>query len=607
MFYAIRDLTRSLVDYPHIVTISFQLFFTCCSTIFVTSTMSPLDLIKTRIAQHLIKLYPSTSESAIIELLEEPKHALHGDLSLPCPRLKLGKPMDVAANIAKYCLENPIPHISNVGTSGPFINFKIDSKWYTYQIFNHILSNAQFGSNSSGNNKTRIVEFSSPNIAKPFHAGHMRGTIIGNILGNILKLNGYKVIKMNYLGDWGKQYGLLAVGYNLLGNEQDLLADPIKHLFDVYVEINKKAKDDEVIHEQARQYFRKMEDGDVDALALWSRFRDLSINMYKTVYKRLNVEFDVFSGESFYKETSLQQVHDLINDHQLLQHDDGADVIDMTDKKLGVVVFKKRDGTTTYISRDVAAAIDRYKTFKFDKMYYVIGSQQELHMRQLFQILKDLKLPFAGDCEHIQFGLIQGMSTRNGDVVFLKDILDAVQQETLQVMRNNESKFKDIDDPTAVADFVGLSAILIQDLQARRILGYTFNWDRMLSFEGSTGPYLQFTHARLCSLMRHFNYTVAGEVKEMDFTTLDAGVIDLAKHLIKYPDVIKRLATNFEPVGLVRYVMELAQLVASLLSKLIVRNATEEEQEKMLVAFGCAKIVLNKGMTVIGLTPVERM
>ena len=569
--------------------------------------MNPLELIKTRIAKNLIKLYPSTSESTFVELLEETRHKQHGDLSLPCPRLKLGKPIDIAKNIASHCAANPIEHVVNVGTSGPFINFTIDPKWYTFEILQHVISDSGFGSNTSGAGKTCIVEFSSPNIAKPFHAGHMRGTIMGNILGNILRMNGYKVIKMNYLGDWGKQYGLLAVGYNMLGNEQDLLADPIKHLFDVYVEINRKAKEDESIHEQARQYFRKMEDGEEEALALWRKFRELSIDMYKKIYKRLNVEFDVYSGESFYNEKSLQQVADLVADHGLTKHDNGADVIDMTDKKMGVVVFKKSDGTTTYISRDVAAAIDRYKEYKFDKMYYVIGSQQELHMRQLYQILRDLKLPFADKCEHIQFGLIQGMSTRNGDVVFLKDILDSVQDETLEIMKKNEHKFKDIEDPKLVADFIGLSAILIQDLQARRILGYTFNWDRMLSFEGSTGPYLQFTHARLCSLMRHHDFELPTDLGKLDFTTLDESVVDLAKHLIKFPDVIRRLVDNFEPVGIVRYVMELSQAVASLLSKLIVRDAEGDEKKKMLIVFGCAKLVLNKGMTIIGLTPVERM
>ena len=569
--------------------------------------MNPLDLIKQRIAKSVCTVYPSVAGLNIAELLEEPKQKKFGDLSLACPRLKMGKPNDVTTKLLEHYKAYPIDNITNVNTSGPFLNYTIDPKWYTFHIFDFMLKATNFGSNSSGSNKTVLVEYSSPNIAKPFHAGHMRGTIMGSMLSNLLEMNGYTVVKMNYLGDWGKQYGLLAIGYNMMGSEKKLIEDPIKHLFDIYVEINAKAKEDDTIHEQARQYFKKMEEGDEEALSLWRKFRELSIEMYKTTYKRLNVEFDVYSGESFYNEKSLSNVSELVHKHQLTKVDNGAEIIEFEDKKLNTVVFKKSDGTTTYLSRDVAAAIDRYNTYKFDKMYYVVASAQEMHLRQLFQILKDLKLPFADKCEHVSFGLILGMSSRKGDVVFLKDILDAVQEETLEIMKKNESKFKDIEDPKLVADYIGLSAILIQDLQARKILNYHFNWDRMLSFEGTTGPYLQFTHARLCSLMRHHDFEMPKSIDSMDFSTLDDAMNDLAKHLIKFPDIIYKQSITFEPVGLVRFLMELSQIVASLLSKVIVRDQNDVEKEKILIAFNFAKMVLNKGMKLVGLTPVERM
>eukprot|EP00834_Sanchytrium_tribonematis_P008620 NODE_1075_length_2323_cov_0.619604.p1 type:complete len:569 gc:universal NODE_1075_length_2323_cov_0.619604:1997-291(-) len=566
---------------------------------------SPLDIIKSKIAVHLTKKFPTVSVDSVIELLEEPKKKEHGDLTLPCPRLKLGQPMEICNQLNQFYTAEPIENVTT-HTSGPFLNFKINPKWYTSCIFNHILQTPTFGKTDIGSGKTCIVEFSSPNIAKPFHAGHMRGTIIGNILSNILLNHNFKVVRMNYLGDWGKQFGLLAIGFKKYGSEKDLKENPIQHLFEVYVKINKDATSDESIHEEARQYFKKMEEGDEAALELWSRFRETSIEMYIKMYERLNVKFDVFSGESFYNLSKMAEVEKLIL--PLCKDDKGAKLLEFESAKLSTVVFRKSDGTTTYLARDVAAAIDRFEKYKFDKMYYLIASQQDLHCRQLFQILKDLKLPFADRCEHISFGLIQGMSTRKGDVVFLSDILDAVQEETLSVMKKNEHKFKDITDPKQIADQVGLSAIIVQDLSARRILNYTFNWDRMLSFEGSTGPYLQYTHARLCSLQRHFDFKIPEKIDvNLDFTTLDEGVIDLAKHLIKFPDVLVRLVSVFEPVGLIRYVMELSQMTSSLLAKLIVRDAKEEEKLKMLVVFSCAKNILNKGMVLIGLTPVERM
>lgn len=385
-----------------------------------------------------------------------------------------------------------------------------------HSIIPRVLKNkAAYGSNAhqglhdpadpSKGRKKIIVEFSSPNIAKPFHAGHLRSTIIGGFLANLYSVMGWDVVKMNYLGDWGKQYGLLANGYKRFGSEEELLKDPINHLFEVYVSISrivadqdgpvkelkeqikaKKEKNEdssdlqtelnkivaESEDEKARQYFKSMEDGDKDALALWTRFRDLSIQKYKETYARLNIDFDVYSGESQIKDESMKSAYGTMEKTGVSEVSDGAVIVDFTKhgaKKLGKSIIVRKDGTPLYLTRDIGAILERDEEFHFDKMIYVVASQQDLHLAQLFKITdlmgyKDL----ASRCQHVNFGMVRGMSTRKGTVKFLDDILGDVRDKMHEVMRKNEEKYSQVANPEQTADILGITSVMVQDMSGRR-------------------------------------------------------------------------------------------------------------------------------------------
>lgn len=320
-------------------------------------------------------------------------------------------------------------------------------------------------------------DFSSPNIAKPFHAGHLRSTIIGNFMVQVHKANGAKTIGINYLGDWGKQYGilqqtisivlsikhltlgLLAVGFQKYGSEEQLQAEPIKHLFDIYVRINAEGAADPKVHDDARAYFKRMEDGDEEALKVWQHFRDLSISQYKKMYKRLNIEFDEYSGESQVTDYMYRAL-DILEEKMLLVDSNGAQVLNLTPFGQGVAVIKKQDGTSLYLTRDLGTAMLRQEKYKFTKSYYIVASQQDLHFKQLFMSLGAMGLgDWVKGCQHISFGMVKGMKTRTGDVVFLEDILDEAKRSMHEVMKKNEEKYAQIDDPEKTSDIIGFLSL----------------------------------------------------------------------------------------------------------------------------------------------------
>jgi arginyl-tRNA synthetase len=402
---------------------------------------------------------------------------------------------------------------------GVHIQFFFKAGPLTKTVVHQILeSKAAYGTNgnlglhdpadASKGRKKMIIEFSSPNIAKPFHAGHLRSTIIGGFLSNLYTITGWEVIKMNYLGDWGKQYGLLANGLKLYGNEEALLKDPINHLFDVYVKINqdmaaqegpikelketiktKKEKNEDVSAEEAklqqlvdesedekaRRYFKSMEDGDPEALALWRRCRDLSIVKYKQTYSRLNIDFDVYSGESQVLPESLQRAYESMQKSGASEDSDGAVIVDFTKhgaKKLGKAIVVRKDGTPLYLTRDIGAIVERHDKYHFDKMIYVVASQQDLHLAQLFKVTEiSGHKEIADKCQHINFGMVRGMSTRKGTVKFLDDILRDVGDKMHEVMKKNEAKYEQVEDPLKTADTLGITAVMVQDMSGKRYVG----------------------------------------------------------------------------------------------------------------------------------------
>ncbi|KAI9352793.1 putative arginine--tRNA ligase, cytoplasmic, partial [Obelidium mucronatum] len=571
-----------------------------------------LDEYRYEIARELSTI-TGLEQDFVFSLIENkfPKDASTGDFSVAVPRLKLpGVPAEIAKELqAKFTASAAIPTIK---AAGVFLKFWVDGNLLRDRLIPRVLNqDLKFGQNSSGFGKVSLVEFSSPNIAKPFHVGHLRSTIIGNFIENTLQANGWTTVTINYLGDWGKQYGLLAVGYEKYGSEEKLTQDPIRHLFEVYVKINADATENPAIHDDARAYFARMEDGDKEALVLWRKFVDLSIVKYRDIYSRVNVAFDLYSGESYFRaqDQSVRNVVQKLKDLDLLKLDQGAQVVDMNEHKLGVAIIEKRDGGMMYLGRDVAAAVERQKEYKFDNMVYVVGSQQDFHFKQLFKILELMGVPWAEKCQHVNFGMIKSkdgnMSTRKGTVVFLEDILDNVQESMLEVMKKNEAKFAQIENPNKVADTIGITGIMIQDMGARRNKDYEFNWDRMLAFEGDTGPYLQYAHTRLCSIERKAGFEVSANADMSPLT--EPVALTLLDCIAMYPDVVREVGIQLEPCAIVSYAFRLSHAVSNCLEELYVMNQPVEIATARLAMFKAARITLGNALRALGIVPLDRM
>ncbi|XP_063006695.1 probable arginine--tRNA ligase, mitochondrial isoform X3 [Melospiza melodia melodia] len=435
-----------------------------------------------------------------------------------------------------------------------------------------------------------VVEFSSPNIAKKFHMGHLRSTIVGNFIANLKAALGHEVVRINYLGDWGMQFGLLGVGFQSFGNKEKLKSSPLQHLFEVYVQIN-KAAEDENTKKLAKDFFRKLEEHDEQALSIWQQFRDLSIEEYVRIYKRLGVHFDEYSGESFYQEKA-QEVLKMLEDKGLLQktmyeliqsvgalyltsqlhfkqdkmsechqcfplaYRKGTGVVDLSEKKdlSTVSTVMRSDGTSLYITRDLAAAIDRMNKHSWDTMIYVTDKSQSNHFQHLFQILKLMGYDWAERCQHVSFGLVQGMKTRRGEVVFLEDVLNEVRSRMLQNMTSTKTT-KETQDPVETAEKVGLAALIIQDFRGLLSSDYQFSWERALQSRGDTGVFLQYTHARLHSLEQmHGN----AELTDVNVSCLqEPDAISVLQHLLSYDEVLYRSSQDLQPKHIVSYLLTL--------------------------------------------------
>ncbi|KAI5787016.1 hypothetical protein DFH27DRAFT_574819 [Peziza echinospora] len=590
---------------------------------------NPVDIFRCFIAEKLAAI-SGVSVDLIYPSLEWTNSFDKGDLLLAIPRLRIkGRvPADLAKEWAEAFPENeytqPPVHTQT------FLQFFFKPKaLLSYLLPNILTKKEQYGRCPDlGKGKRVIVEFSSPNIAKPFHAGHLRSTIIGGFLSNLYEAVGWEVIRMNYLGDWGKQFGVLAVGFERYGSEAQLLEDPIHHLFDVYVRVNQDIRAEKeatatgkdadgkptggtsTTDNEAREFFARLEAGDAQARELWSRFRELSIKKYVATYSRLNITYDVYSGESQVGADTMAHASKLLEEKGLSSKDKGAVIVDLTpfNKKLGKAIVQKSDGTTLYLTRDIGAAMERYEKYKFDKMIYVVASQQDLHLQQLFTILDKLDLPWANRCMHINFGMVLGMSTRNGTVVFLDDILADTKESMHEVMKTNADKYAQVTNPEEVADVVGRTGVMIQDMSGKRINNYPFDMKRMTSFEGDTGPYLQYAHSRLCSITRKAN------IPEEDLLDIDVGIltgsthaVNLARALAQWPDVVVNTLKTHEPTTVVTYLFKMTHLLSSGYDVLRVVGEEEGVARARLALYESARRVLGNGMRLLGLTPVERM
>ncbi|KAK8124275.1 uncharacterized protein PG998_000034 [Apiospora kogelbergensis] len=569
-----------------------------------------------------------------------------GDIVLPIPALRIkGKP-DVLGSewVSKvrrvFQLLHPSPSLTPPRSgpvprsskppvlNGAFISFFFKPGPLTQTLIPLALKHRKdFGTNKavglrdqsdpSKGQKRIIVEFSSPNIAKPFHAGHLRSTIIGGFLANLYEAAGWDVVRINYLGDWGKQYGLLALGYEKYGNEDDLTKDPINHLFQVYVKINVDIKDeqdkaekleadgkpeeaqkirDEGLDEQARRYFKLMTENDEKAIAMWKRFRDLSITRYKQTYARLNIHFDDYSGESQVAEADMEEAANKMREMGLTEEDRGAQLIDFSKhvsgkqgKSLGKVILRKKDGTALYLTRDISELLNREKKYKFDQMIYVIASQQDLHCQQFFKVVELMGYKdIAAKVQHINFGMVLGMSTRKGTVKFLDDILRDVGEHMHNVMRKNEDKYNQVENPDAVADTLGISSVMVQDMSGKRGNNYTFDINTMTSITRKAG-------------------LSEDQIATADLSLLtEPHAVNLVRVLSQWPDVVSNTLRTLEPTTILTYLFKMTHTLSSSYDVLRVVGSEHEVMRARMALYDAARVVLNNGMRLLGLSPVER-
>ncbi|XP_073749695.1 probable arginine--tRNA ligase, mitochondrial isoform X5 [Callorhinus ursinus] len=427
--------------------------------------------------------------------------------------------------------------VSEISTGRGTVNFKINRELLTKTVLQQVINDgSKYGLKSelfSGlPQKKIVVEFSSPNVAKKFHVGHLRSTIIGNFIANLKEALGHQVTRINYLGDWGMQFGLLGTGFQLFGYEEKLQSNPLQHLFEVYVQVNKEAADDKNIGKSAHEFFQRLELGDTQALALWQKFRDLSIEEYVRIYKRLGVHFDEYSGESFYREKS-QEVLKLLDSKGLLQKTvKGTAIVDLSGNgdPSSICTVMRSDGTSLYATRDLAAAIDRMDKYNFDTMIYVTDKGQTKHFQQVFQMLQIMGYDWAERCQHVPFGVVQGMKTRRGNVTFLEDVLNEIRSRMLQNMASIKTT-KELENPQQTAERVGLAALIIQDFRGLLLSDYQFSWDRVFQSRGDTGVFLQYTHARLHSLEETFG---CGYLNDFNTACLqDPQSVSILQHLLR--------------------------------------------------------------------------
>lgn len=545
----------------------------------------------------------------IESLIEIPPKFEMGDYAFPC--FQLAKILRKSPNIISQELKKNISskYFMSIDSVGGYVNFFINKKIFTKYTLEDILSKGDsYGSSSMGAGENVVIEYSSPNIAKPFHVGHLFSTAIGNALYKMMDFQGYSCIRINHLGDWGTQFGKLIAAYNRWCNEEELHNNPIKELLRIYVKFHEEAEKDPSLNEEGRMYFKKLESGCEEEIKLWEKFKDLSLREFKKVYELLKVDFDSYAGESFYTD-KMDAVIGEIDNKGLLVESNGAKVVNLDKYNMPPCIVKKSDGTTIYATRDLAAAIYRKETYDFYKCIYVVGLDQSLHFKQVFTTLKLMGKDWANSCKHVGFGLVRfankKLSTRKGDVIFLEDLLNKSIDKTLQIINQ---KNPELEDKEEVAKKIGIGAVIFTYLKNTREKDIVFDWDEMLSFEGETGPYVQYSYARGKSILRKAK-DIVFDRENLDYSKLDSREeFELVKILENFNNTILNGINRLEPFIVTRYVIDVAKAFNKFYNAHSIMNAQEENIKRArLFLVECTCQVLKNGLNLIGIEVVEKM
>ena len=559
---------------------------------------------KTLVAQRLAAVIPSLEADQIFALLEKPKSSEMGDIAFPAfslAKVERKAPQAIASEIAEKI---DTTGFEKVVATGPYLNFFLDKAAISADILKTVLAEkADYGQQNIGHGQNVTLDMSSPNIAKPFSVGHLRSTVIADALGHIYSKLGYRAIRINHLGDWGKQFGMLIVAYKLWGDKEAIEANPIDELLKLYVRINAEAEENPELDEQARQWFKKLEDGDQEALDLWQWFRDESLVEFNRIYDKLDVSFDYFHGEAFYNDKMDEGIQ-ILEDKNLLQESKGAQIVNLEKYDLPPALIKKSDGATLYITRDMATAMYRHRTFNFAKNIYVVGQEQSHHFKQLKAVLKEMGFDWSDDMIHVSFGLVtknkKKLSTRKGNIIRLEPTLDEAEARALTQI---EAKNPDLENKEAVAHAVGVGAVKFYDLKTDRDNGYDFDLEAMVSFEGETGPYVQYAYARIQSILRKAEFVPASDT---NYALNDAESWDIIKLLQDFPSIIQRAAEKYDPSIVAKYAINLAQTFNKYYAHTRILDENPERDSRLALAYATG-IVLKEALRLLGVDAPEKM
>jgi arginyl-tRNA synthetase len=550
----------------------------------------------------------------IYSSIERPQDLSKGDYALPCfkfSKILRKSPVAIAEMLRDQIIKKTDSFESIEAVNG-YLNFKFDKKKETLSLLKEIFEKgASYGDSNEGEGKTVCIDYSSVNIAKPFHIGHLLTTAIGGALYRTYRKLGYNPVGINHLGDWGTQFGKLIVAFKKWGNEKDLQTKGVTYLTELYVKFHKEAEGEPYLDELAREYFKRIEDGDKEAMELFSLFKDITLREVSKVYSRLNIVFDSYAGESFYND-KMAPILKEIEDKLLMQISDGAGIVDLSAYNMPPCLLVKADGATLYATRDIAAAFYRKKTYDFWKCLYIVAYQQNLHFKQFFKVIEMMGYDWAKDLIHVPFGMVSlesgSLSTRKGNVVLLNDVLNKATEKSLEIIQQKSPNLKDKE---LVAEKVGVGAVLFFGLSSGRIKDTVFSYDQILNFDGETGPYVQYTNARCNSIIRKSEIPISNLTPDFSSEELnslsDDSSFSLISLLSKFGEVLTDSLEKYEPSFITRYIVDVSQAFNKFyLENRIIDGATGTNKPRLALVYA-TRTVLTEGMRLLGIEAVEEM
>lgn len=555
-----------------------------------------------------IAMAASLEATEVVSGIEIPPNTEMGDYAFPCFRLAktLRKaPPLIAADMAEKIVKPDF--ISEIKIEGAYVNFFTNKGMFAKEILENVIAEKEnYGKSTMGNGKTIVIDYSSPNIAKPFHVGHLRSTVIGNAIYKMHQFLGYNCEGVNHLGDWGTQFGKLIVAYKNWGSQQAVEEQGIQELMRIYVKFHDEAENKPELDDEARSWFVKMQDGDEEALSLWKWFYEISMKEFDRVYAMLGVKFDAYTGESFYND-KMAAVVDELKEKKLLVESEGAMIVDLEEEKMPPCLIIRKDGGTLYATRDITAALYRKNKYNFEKCLYLTALDQNLHFAQWFKVIDKMGYEWSKDLVHVPFGLVSldtgKLSTRKGNVVLMEELLNQAVNETKKII---EEKNPDLPNKEEVAKQVGIGAVIFNDLYNGRIKDVVFSWERMLSFEGETGPYVQYTNARACSVLKKAGVTCVDT--NVDFSLLaDESSAEVCKLIADFQNKIQDAAAKYEPSIVSRHLVNIAQAFNKFYHDNPILSSEENVKNARLTIVYAVKTVLTTGLGLLGINAPEQM